>query len=78
MKNLLNSMSTQFTLGLVIGQAKKWVYCLVCKSNHPFLALKGVTEMSFLVLKRISRNSEEDQYFIHGRSNHSFCLCIRY
>jgi hypothetical protein len=29
-----------------------------------FLVLKGVTEMSFLVLKRISENSEEDQYFI--------------
>jgi hypothetical protein len=39
-------------------------YCLVCKSSHPFLVLKGVTEMSFLVLKRISGNSEEDQYFI--------------
>jgi hypothetical protein len=38
-------------------------YCLVCKSNHPFLVLKGVTEMSFLVLKIISRNSEEVQYF---------------
>jgi hypothetical protein len=40
-------------------------YCrLVRKSNHPFLVLKGVTEMSFLVLKRISGNSEEDQYFV--------------
>jgi hypothetical protein len=39
-------------------------YCLVCKSNHPFLVLKGVIEMSFLVLKRISGNSEEDRYFI--------------
>jgi hypothetical protein len=39
-------------------------YCLVPKSNHPLLVLKGVTEMSFLVLKIISRNSEEDQYFI--------------
>jgi hypothetical protein len=28
------------------------------------LVLKEVTEMSLLVLKRISRNSEEDQYFI--------------
>jgi hypothetical protein len=28
------------------------------------LVLKGVTEMSFLVLKRISGNSEEDRYFI--------------
>jgi hypothetical protein len=35
-------------------------YRLVCKSNHPFLVLKGVTEMSFLVLKRISVNSEEN------------------
>jgi hypothetical protein len=26
---------------------------MVCKSNHPFLVLKGVTEMSFLVLKRV-------------------------
>ncbi len=34
------------------------------KNNHPFLVLKGVTEMSFLVLKRISGISEEDQYFI--------------
>ncbi len=39
-------------------------YCLVHKSNHPFLVLKGVTEMSFLVLKRISGSFEEDQYFI--------------
>ncbi len=39
-------------------------YCLVCKINHPFLVLKGVTEMSFLDLKRISGNSKEDQYFI--------------
>ncbi len=38
-------------------------YRLVRKSNHPFLVLKGVTEMSFLVLKRLSGNSE-DQYFI--------------
>jgi hypothetical protein len=38
-------------------------YRLVRKSNHPFLVLKGVTEMSFLVLKRISGNPE-DQYFI--------------
>jgi hypothetical protein len=37
-------------------------YRLVRKSIHPFLVLKGVTEMSFLVLKRI--NSEEDQYFV--------------
>jgi hypothetical protein len=35
--------------------------CLVRKSNHPFLVLKGVTEMSFLVLKRISGNSEENK-----------------
>jgi hypothetical protein len=35
-------------------------YRLVCKSNHPFLVLKGVTEMSFLVLKRIGGNSEEN------------------
>jgi hypothetical protein len=34
-------------------------YRLVSKSNHPFLVLKGVTEMSFLVLKR-SGNSEEN------------------
>jgi hypothetical protein len=27
-------------------------------NNHPFLVLKGATEMSFLVLKRISGNSE--------------------
>jgi hypothetical protein len=27
---------------------------------HPLLVLKGATEMSFLVLKRISGNSEED------------------
>jgi uncharacterized protein with PQ loop repeat len=33
-------------------------YHLVRKSNHPFLVLKGVTEMSFL--KRISGNSEEN------------------
>ncbi len=39
-------------------------YCLVPKSNHPFLVLKGVTEMSFLVLKIISVNSEENQYFM--------------
>ncbi len=32
--------------------------------NHAFLVLKEVTEMSFLVLKRVSGNSEEDQYFI--------------
>jgi hypothetical protein len=38
----------------------KLEYCLVRKSNHPFLVLKGVTEMSFLVLKRISGNSEEN------------------
>jgi hypothetical protein len=38
-------------------------YRLLRKSNHPFLVLKGVTEISFLVLKRISENSE-DQYFI--------------
>jgi hypothetical protein len=37
-------------------------YCLVRKSNHPFLVLKGVTEMSFFVLKRISGNSEENLY----------------
>jgi hypothetical protein len=42
----------------------KNIYRLVRKSNHPFLVLKGVTEMSFLVLKRISGNSEEDQYFV--------------
>jgi hypothetical protein len=35
-------------------------YRLVRKSNHPFLVLKGVTEMSFLVLKRISTNFEEN------------------
>jgi hypothetical protein len=35
-------------------------YRLVRKSNHPFLVLKGVTEMSFLVLKRVSVNSEEN------------------
>ncbi len=40
------------------------IYCLVRKSNHPFLVLKGVTEMSFFVLKRISANSEDDQYFM--------------
>jgi hypothetical protein len=28
------------------------------------LVLKGVTEILFLVLKRISGNSEDDQYFI--------------
>jgi hypothetical protein len=39
-------------------------YRLVRKSNPPFLVLKGVTEMTFLVLKRIRRISEEDQYFI--------------
>ncbi len=39
-------------------------YRLVRKSNHPFLVLKGVTEMSFLVLKIISGYSEEDKYFI--------------
>jgi hypothetical protein len=39
-------------------------YRLVRKSNHPFLVLKGVTEMSFLVLKTINGNSEEDQYFV--------------
>jgi hypothetical protein len=38
----------------------KFTYRLVPKSNHPFLVLKGVTEMSFLVLKRISGNSEEN------------------
>jgi hypothetical protein len=37
------------------------IYRLVRKSNHPFLVLKGVTEMSFLVLKIISGNSEEAQ-----------------
>jgi hypothetical protein len=37
---------------------------LVLRSNHPFLVLKGVTEMAFLALKRISGNSEEDKYFI--------------
>jgi hypothetical protein len=42
----------------------KFSYRLVRKSNHPFLVLKGVTEMSFSVLKRVSGNSEEDQYFI--------------
>jgi hypothetical protein len=36
------------------------IYRLVCKSNHPFLVLKGVTEMSFLVLKRVGENSEEN------------------
>jgi hypothetical protein len=40
------------------------IYRLIRKSNHPFLVLKGVTEMSFLVLKIISGYSEEDQYFI--------------
>jgi hypothetical protein len=35
-------------------------YRLVPKSYHPFLVLKGVTEMSFLVLKRIGGNSEEN------------------
>jgi hypothetical protein len=35
-------------------------YCLICKNNHPFLVLKGVTEMSFFVSKRISGNSEEN------------------
>jgi hypothetical protein len=40
------------------------LYGLVRKSNHPFSVLKGVTEMSFFVLKRISGNFEEDQYFI--------------
>jgi hypothetical protein len=38
-------------------------YCLIPKNNHPFLVLKGATEMSFLVLKRISGNSEKDLYF---------------
>jgi hypothetical protein len=36
----------------------------ISKSNHTKMVLKGVTEMSFLVLKRIGGNSEEDQYFI--------------
>jgi hypothetical protein len=36
------------------------LFVLVCKNSHPFLVLKGVTEMSFLVLKRISGNSEEN------------------
>jgi hypothetical protein len=40
------------------------MYRLVRKSNNPFLVLKGVTEMSFLVFKRIGGDSEEDQYFI--------------
>jgi hypothetical protein len=36
------------------------------------LVLKGVTEMSFLVLKRISGNSEEDQYFISSNCSFSY------
>jgi hypothetical protein len=36
---------------------------MVRKNNHPFLVLKGVTEMSFLVLKRVGGNSEEN-YFL--------------
>jgi hypothetical protein len=39
---------------------EKIAYRLVRKSNQPFLVLKGVTEMSFLVLKRVSVNSEEN------------------
>jgi hypothetical protein len=49
----------------------KWIfysilssYRLVRESNHSFLVLKWVTEMSFSVLKSISGNSEEDKYFI--------------
>jgi hypothetical protein len=48
----------------IVKNCKEKSYRLVRKSNHPFLVLKGVTEMSFLVLKRISGNSEAYQYFI--------------
>jgi hypothetical protein len=37
---------------------------LVPKNIHAFLVLKGATEMSFLVLKRVSGISEEDLCFI--------------
>ncbi len=43
------------------GKKASWKkYCLVRKSNQPFLVLKGVTERSFLNLKRDSGNSEEN------------------
>ncbi len=34
-------------------------YRLVLESNRPFLVLKGASEKSFLVLKRVNGNSEE-------------------
>jgi hypothetical protein len=41
----------------VFSEDSIFSYRLVRKSNHPFLVLKGVTELSFLVLKKISGNS---------------------
>jgi hypothetical protein len=66
LKNIYSSVLNYSKLGSCQNQISNlfFSYCLVSKSNHPFLVLKGVNEVSFLILKRISGNSEEDQYFI--------------
>ncbi len=35
-------------------------YRLVCKSNHPFLVLKGANEKSFVVFQKVNGNYKKD------------------